>query len=117
MPGFDVVSWPSPPPGFRGGLAQLLPRSGVALRIKQLASGEFQLRLNLFSVVGHAMLDPDVVAWGWSGVGDAQEAVEERRRAVEAAKFRRVALDMDLWDLGSCSDSGSSEESVGEADY
>ena len=117
MPGFDVVPWPHPPPGFRGGLAQLLPRSGVYLRIKQLASGEFQLRLNLFSVVGHAMLGPDVVEWGWSGVGEAQEEVEERRRAAEAAKFRTMALETDFYDLGSCSDSGSSEESVGEAGY
>ena len=61
--------------------------------------------------------DPGVVAWGWSGVGEAQEEVEERRRAAEAAKFRAMALDMDLWDLGSCSDAGSSEGSADEAYY
>ena len=39
------------------------------------------------------------------------------RRAAEAAKFRTMALETDFYDLGSCSDSGSSEESVGEAGY
>jgi len=41
----------------------------------------------------------------------------EARRAVEAAKFRKMALDMDLWDLCSCSGTESSEESADEADY
>ena len=46
-----------------------------------------------------------------------REEAEARRRAAEAAKFRKMALDVDLWDLGSCSDAGSSEESADEADY
>ena len=56
--------------------------------------------------------------WRWSGCSKEQEEAEARRRATGAAKFRAVALEMDLWDLGSCSDAGSSgDDAVDEEDY
>ena len=68
-PGFEVVPWPRPPPGFAGGLAQRLPPSGVDLCIKPVAGDQLRLHIHVFSVVGHDMLTPDVISWGWSGGG------------------------------------------------
>ena len=122
----DVWPWPRPPASFRGGLARELPHAGVCLRLRPTGGDRLEVCLLSYSVVGHEMLAMEdgfsfwgpELDWRWSGCSKEKEEAEARRRATGAAKFRAVALEMDLWDLGSCSDAGSSgDDAVDEEDY
>ena len=111
QPGFEVVPWPRPPPGFKGGLAARLPRSGVDLRITPVAGDRLRLRVDVFSVAGHELNNPDIgINWVWSGVSEEQEAVEAQRCAARAEAFRAMARGTDFFDFGSCSEGSSASE-------
>ena len=92
----EVQPWPRPPLGFYGALTRQLPHAGVDLRIKAI-SGRLDVRIHLFSVVGHELWDMDLDLQ-WSGVSAEQEQVEAARRAAAAEALRRHEEEDDFYE-------------------